>query len=249
MNPRFPIVVWIAVWLALGWARADTVHLKTGETLEGSILRETDTNITVEVELAGGTILSTAIISRDQIAEVVRSTPEQLAQRAMERAYANTRKYQLDPMTSYAPDYYRLVIDGVLLRFLADYPNSPHTNAVEARLHEWVIEQGTVASGKAKYNGIWMRAEEVARLRTEARAHSNTNPDKTTAKTPSPSASGKASASDLAATPTMETATAGTAAQRDVVDQVGGFIRQYWVVGIIAVVVVLWLCVHIFTHD
>jgi hypothetical protein len=249
MNTRFPIVVWIVVWLALGSARADTVRLKTGETLEGTLLTETDTNITVEVEHAGGTILSTEIIDRNQIAEIVRSTPEQLAQRAMERAYANTRKYQLDPMTSYSLDYYRLVIDGILLRFLADYPDSPHTNAVEAKLHEWVVEQGTVASGKAKYSGIWMRAEEAARLKAEARARSNPDLNKAQNKAPSSGATGKASVTGLAATPTAESATAGTAAQRDVVDQVGGLIRQYWVIGIVAVVGMLWLCVHIFTRD
>jgi hypothetical protein len=249
MKARYLIEVGFAVWLALCSARADTVRLKTGEILDGTILGETATNITIEVEHAGGTILSTEIIDRDQIVEIAHSTPEQLAQRAMERAYANTRKYQLDPLTSYSPGYYRMVIDGVLLRFLTDYPNSPHINAVEAKLHEWVVEEGVVASGKAKYNGIWMRAEEATRLKAEARARSIPNATKTPTRAPSPNASGKASATDLAATPTVETATAGTAAQRDIVDQVGGFIRQYWVVGIIAVVVMLWLCVHIFTRD
>jgi hypothetical protein len=249
MNARYSIVIWFAAWLALGAARADTVRLKTGEIFEGMILTETDTNITLEVEHAGGTILSTERFNRDKIAEIVRSTPEQLAQRAMERAFANTRKYRLDPMTSYAPDYYHLVIDGVLLRFLADYPDSPHTNAVEAKLHEWVTEQGSVASGMAKYNGVWMRADQVARLRAEAQTRSSVDLNKTPSKAPSAGSTGTPSANGLAATPTMETATAGTTAQRDVVDQVGGLIRQYWVVGIVAVVGMLWLCVHIFTRD
>lgn len=249
MNARSLIVVWLAAWLALGAVQADTVHLKTGETFVGTILRETDSTVSIEVEHASGTILSTEIFRRDEIAEIVRSTPEELAQRAMERAFANTRKYRLDPAASYPPDYYPLIIDGVLLRFLSDYPNSPYTNVVQSILNEWRAEQGTVASGMAKYNGVWMRSVEVARRKAEAQARSSPDRTQVPGKTASTNSAGKTDATGLAATPTVETATAGTAAQRDVVDQVGGLLRQYWVVAIVAVIGMLWLCVHLFTRD
>jgi hypothetical protein len=246
MNLRHRTVVLLVGWLWLGAARADTVRLKTGATFEGTILSETDTAVSIEVEHAGGTILSTETFKRDEVAEVVRSTPEELAQRAMERAYANIQKYRLDPGTSYSPEYYRLVIDGVLRRFLTDYPNSSHTNAVQAKLNEWITEQGTVASGMGKYNGIWMHAEEVARRKAEAQARSNPDRNKALGKSAS---TGTADATGLAATPTVESATAGNPVQRDVVDQVGELLSRYWVVAIVVVVVMLWACVHIFTRD
>ena len=175
MNARQPIVVLIAVWLWLGVGLADTVRLKSGVTYEGTIVSETDAKVSIEVEYAGGTILSTESISKDEIAEIVRSTSEQQAQRAMEHAYANTHKYNLDPATSYTPNYYQLVIDRVLRRFLVDYPDSPHTNAIQAKLKEWVTEQGKVASGLVKHRGVWMRPEEVTRRSTEAQVRPATD--------------------------------------------------------------------------
>ena len=220
MNARYSIVVLITGWLWLGTALADTVRLKSGETFDGTILSETDTNVSIVVEYAHGTILSTEILNKGEIAEIVRSTPEQLAQRAMERAYANTQKYSLDPATSYTSNAYRLVIDGVLRRFLADYPNSPYTNAVQAKLTEWIAEQGKVASGLRKYRGDWMRPEEFARR--------NAPVDRVKA---------------------AESAPAVATAPKDVVAQIGELLSRYWVLAIAVVVGLLWLCVHIFTRD
>jgi hypothetical protein len=237
------IMVLLAGSLGLGIAGADTVRLKSGASFEGTILNESDSNVTFEVERAGGTILTTETFSRDDIAELVRSTPEERTQHTMERAYANTLRYRLDPMVSYSPDTYRLVIDDVLLRFLADFPNSPHAEAVQAKLKEWMAEQGTVSSGMAKYNGVWMRAADAAQKRAETVARTGSDRNRPQSQTASPRAT------DKSAPVTMETATAGTSAQRDVVDQVGEFISRYWVVGIVSVVLMLWGCVHIFTRD
>jgi len=226
MNARYPIVVLIAGWLWLGAALADTVRLKTGETFEGTILSESDAKVSVEVEYAAGTILSTETFNKDEIVEIVRSTPEQLAQRAMEHAYANTQKYKLDSAHNYTLNYYQLVINRVLRHFLADYPDSPYTNAVQAKLKEWIAEQDMVTSGLHKYHGVWIRAEEAVRRNAEAQARS---------------AMGRGRA--------VETFTADTPVQRDIVDQVGEFLRRYWVIAIVAVVAMLWLCVHIFARD
>jgi 7,8-dihydroneopterin aldolase/epimerase/oxygenase len=372
----------IVLMCLAGFALADSIRLKTGESYDGTIVNETDTTLSIEMERAGGSILSTETINKDQIAEIGRATPEELAQRAMERAYANTRKYKLDPLTSYSPDFYRSVIDGVLRRFLADYPTSPYTNVVQAALSEWIAEQGTVASGMGKNNGTWMTAAEAAKRNAEAQAraafdrsrmlmsqgqfaaaieqlkvvlarsrspsdllearqltldatrrwaealegqrtilnqdikrtedaiakaqaarsaaesrvggeiqHFGADPyvvrarndlriaearmtqlrstlaaldsqiadvrsrvaGATTAagtnQVASAGPSAKGETSGLAATPTLETATAGSAPQRDVVDQVGGLFRQYWVIAVAVVVGMLWLCVHIFTRD
>ena len=68
MNARHSIVVLIAGWLWLSAALADTVRMKTGVTYEGTIVSETDTKVSIEVEYAGGTILSTESINKDEIA-------------------------------------------------------------------------------------------------------------------------------------------------------------------------------------
>jgi hypothetical protein len=226
MNARHLTVLSLAAWLWLGSSLADTVRLKTGETYEGTILSETDTNVSIEVEYASGTILSTEIFSKKEIADIARSTPEQLAQRAMERAYANTQKYELHSTHNYPFNYYQQVIDRVLQRFLADYPNSPYTNAVQAKLQAWTAEQAKVASGLRNYKGVWMLAEEAARRNAEAQARLAAERAKPT-----------------------DAVTTGDSSQKGIVDEVGGLLSRYWVVAIVVVVGALWLCVRIFTRD
>src|SRR5258705_3580750 len=207
MNARSLFVILLAASLWCGGVLADSVRLKTGETFEGTILSETETNIRIEVEYASGSILSTEVFNKDEIAEIARSTPEQLAQRAMERAYANTQKYRLDLTHNYTPNYYQMVIDRVLQRFLTDYPDSPYTNTVQTKLKEWTAEQGMVANGSRKYHGVWMRADEATRQNAEAHP-----------------AADRAKATEAAAV--------STSSQRDVLDQVGGFLRQYWAIAL-----------------
>ncbi len=177
MNLRRFLLVLLAGGLSA--APADTVRLKNGETYEGTILSETNASVSIEVEQAGGTILTTRTFRRDEIAEIRRSTPEEIGRRDMERAFARTQRYRLDPNTSYPPEYYRQVIDGVLKKFLADYPDSPYTNVVAAQLRQWIAEQGTVSSGMAKFNGKWMSAAEAARLSAETRFRSAVERGKT----------------------------------------------------------------------
>jgi len=204
---------------------ADTVRLKSGLTYEGTIVSETDAKVNIEVEYAGGTILSTESISKDEIAEIVRSTSEQQAQRAMEHAYANTHKYNLDPATSYTPNYYQRVIDRVLRRFLSitrtrltrmrSKPNSKSGSPNKAKSPAVLVSTAASGSGPKKLTD---QAEAQVRPATEH---------------------GKASESAMASTP----------AQRDIVDQIGELLRRYWVIAIVAVVAMHGCASPLFTHD
>jgi hypothetical protein len=377
MNCRCSIAISLGLLFWLCLASADVIRLRSGESLDGTVVNETESTLSIAVERAGGTILSTETVNKDQITEIIRATPEQLAQQAMERAYANTQKYRLDPRASYTPSYYDQIIDGVLRKFLKDYPDSPYTNAVQAKLKEWLVEQGTVTSGLGRYNGTWMSAAEAAKRNAEAQlatvldrgkmllaqsqfaaaieqfnfvaTHAQAPGDQTEARQLSLDATRRwaetlerqrnslaaeikhsednlskaqsalqaaehrpssvpsdvqrfgvdpyvirgradvknaesrlaqlrdtASALDRqitdvrsriggaadtakiasagtttksAVTQSPESATAGTAVQRDVVEQVGDILRRYWVLAIVVVVAMLWLCVHIFTRD
>ncbi|HUK81367.1 MAG TPA: hypothetical protein VLZ12_01925 [Verrucomicrobiae bacterium] len=116
---------------------ADTIQLNDGTALDGTIVSETPTDVTIEVEFAAGTITKTQTVSSNEIAQIIRSTPEQRAVRAMEFAYQRTLRYNLDPNRSYSPRYYDDVINSVFQRYLADYPGSPHTLQISARIQEW----------------------------------------------------------------------------------------------------------------
>jgi len=153
----------VVAWLLAGLcARADTIKLKDGTTVEGEIVAEDNSTVAILLEFAGGTITQTRHISKADIAVITRWTPQQKAERETQREYENLQKYQLNPINSYPADYYDQVISNVFRVFLAKHPNSPDVSNVTARITEWRAERNLVAAGNVKFHGRWSPAAEVA---------------------------------------------------------------------------------------
>ena len=144
-------------------AHADTVKLKDGAVLEGDIVSEDDTQLTVEVRFAAGTITSKRTVRKTDVVQITRLTEEQKAQRAMERAFDQVQEYQLDPGTSEPLSYYDHVVNDVFHPFLHLYPNSPHEEEVNKKIAEWTAERDKVASGLARMGNEWMPRGEAER--------------------------------------------------------------------------------------
>lgn len=147
--------------LAVG-AHADTLKLKNGTAIEGSIVAETDAEYTVEQSRAGGSIKTKETIRKSDVAEVVRATAEQKAAQVMKLAYDATQRYKIDPKKSYPKDYYDKVIELSFRKFLADYPQSPYKKEMEERIAVWEAEREKVLAGQVKRDGQWVSAEVVA---------------------------------------------------------------------------------------
>ena len=77
MKQAFALLLIAAVMLS---ARADTVVLKTGQALEGKILKNDDNGIQLQVQYG------TMIIAQDKILRVEEDTPETLAAREEKEA-------------------------------------------------------------------------------------------------------------------------------------------------------------------
>ncbi|HXI83458.1 MAG TPA: hypothetical protein VNL17_05135 [Verrucomicrobiae bacterium] len=153
----------LAVWLLAGlYARADTVKLKDGTALEGEIVSEDASSLSILLEFAGGTITQTRRVDRADIAAVIRWTPEQRAEHQIARDYENLQKYQLSPSDSYRVEYYDQVISDVFGAFLKEHPNSPYASNVTERIVGWKAERDLVAAGNVKFRGRWSPAAEVA---------------------------------------------------------------------------------------
>src|SRR5207245_2752372 len=80
-------LLWMALALGTCCVHADTVKLKDGTVLEGSITAENDTTLSIYIERSGGTITQTREINKADIAKVVRWTPEQKSEWQMKRDY------------------------------------------------------------------------------------------------------------------------------------------------------------------
>lgn len=153
-----------AVMLAIASAAADTIKLKDGTVLDGTILSEDDHQVIIEVRYASGTITKQETVNKADIAELTRLTAEQ-------KAYQATLKYQLDPNNSYPQAaYYDQVITSVFRRFLADYPQSTNAGEVSGRIAQWEAERDRVAGGQVKHQGTWMSTDEARPLIAEDRA-------------------------------------------------------------------------------
>jgi hypothetical protein len=161
MGRQIHHAVFVSLCLALAAAflaaaHADTVVLKNGTTIEGTIVAEDDSQLTIEVQYAGGTITKRDTISKSDIAEIRRLTDE-------EKAWLEVQQLALNPLSSFSLERYDTAIHGVFRPFLERFPDSAHREEVTAKLALWEAERAQVAAGMTKYRGQWMSAADAVK--------------------------------------------------------------------------------------
>jgi hypothetical protein len=125
---------------------------------------ESKTNVSIYLEFSHGTITQTRPINKDAVADIIRWTPEQKAQWLAQRDYQSLQRYQLNPNTSYALEYYDKIIHDVFDKFLTQHTDSPSAENVTEHRAEWMAERDLVAAGNIKFRGRWSPAAETAPL-------------------------------------------------------------------------------------
>src|SRR5581483_5043345 len=83
-------------------AAADTVTLKTGDKLNGKITSETDSQVTMRVQVSA-TISDERTINKDEIASIEKEQPDELA-------FQDLRNLKPDPQMSYSADTYDRIL-------------------------------------------------------------------------------------------------------------------------------------------
>jgi hypothetical protein len=154
----------VLTWAGMASAAlADTVVLKDGTVLEGEIIEETASRVTMRVELAGGTITQTRALSKSDIAEVRRWSPEDRRLKEMQRDYERLKPLQLHSQSNYRLEDYDWVIRDRLRPFVERYGDMEKGPEIAALLQAWIEEREKVASGMVKRRGVWMSVEEAQR--------------------------------------------------------------------------------------
>ena len=97
-------------------------------------------------------------MKKTDVAEVVRSAPEQKAAKQLQRDYVTLQKYQLNPTNSFPQTYYGQVITNAFLKFLTDHPASTYQADIDGRIAQWQAELSQVSTGMVKYQGKWITA-------------------------------------------------------------------------------------------
>jgi hypothetical protein len=136
----------ILLVLPLTTALADTIKLKSGQTLEGKIVKSDATTVTVELKFSP-TITDQQSIARADIAAIS-------VQSADEAAYAKLREIQ-PPATALDSSGYQALIDGQLNPFLKKFAYSPRVADVKAKIAELQADITRLENGEVKVAGTW----------------------------------------------------------------------------------------------
>lgn len=135
-------------------ALADSVTLNSGEQLEGKILNETDTQLTIDVKVAEG-ITDQRVLAKTDIKSVNKTTPEEVAY-----AEGSLKNFKVGP-NSFQPAAYESMLLA-LNNFQTKFPGSAHSQEVQLAIDALKQEQARVRGGELKWNNQWYNAKETS---------------------------------------------------------------------------------------
>ena len=136
----------------------DVVTLNSGEVIAGRITSENDTQLVIEVSNLSRTIFSTRTVSKSEIKNNQRETPEAKQERL---AYEAVLRYRLNPDQEFTTAQYD---DGVAAcqKYLETYPASAYAAVVRQLGVQLQKEKEQVESGLVKFDNRWMSASQKA---------------------------------------------------------------------------------------
>lgn len=136
--------------------QADIITLKSNERIEGKVLSENASTITIEYKLTPK-IKDTKIINKADIKELIRQSDALLEfeDRALKKILPTA-----DLMNAAE---YEVIIQDKLRTFAAKYPGTPETAEVEKIITTLSEEKNKVLEGQVKMMGKWLDATSVKR--------------------------------------------------------------------------------------
>jgi hypothetical protein len=150
------LLVWLGGILLISNVLADTIILKNGDKVQGTIISENDAQVVVEHRRAGGSIVTHDTVAKSNIRNIERDTPEQKQEQL---TYEALQRHKLDPNQEYTKTQYASGINA-FNDFLIAYPGSKFADEVTSKRDAWTSEQSYVERGQVKLNNQWMTASE-----------------------------------------------------------------------------------------
>lgn len=141
-------------------AFADTIILKSGEKIEGKVLSETATEMTVEVKISAGVTDQTKI-AKDTIAKIEKEQPDLVTWQTLKNVKLGVNSL---PASQYESAM------RPLQNFTTDYPNSVHKADAEKIIAALAEEKKRVDAGEVRLGQRWLSKEEVAKERYQINA-------------------------------------------------------------------------------
>lgn len=147
-----PLAFCVALlFIPLVSAPADTVKLKSGDTVIGTIISDTDKEVVMDV------LISAGITDQKNFAKAdVESVSKTAADTG---AYEGIKDYRVGSHSLQLAAYPAMV--KPLEAFLKDYPQSSHAAAVKEALAAFKQEEARVKAGELKWDNRWYSVEDV----------------------------------------------------------------------------------------
>jgi hypothetical protein len=149
---RYIIALAVTLLGFVGLTKADTIILKNGDKIEGSILSQSPSEVVIEYN-ATPTIKDQKTVSRDEIVKID-SIPKD------DKAFVDLGDLA-SPPTVLETSLYDLLIDKKIPEFLAQYPYSRHTSELREDLRILEGERSRLRQGDRKINGTWITAAQI----------------------------------------------------------------------------------------
>ncbi|MFN0130852.1 MAG: PTPDL family protein [Verrucomicrobiales bacterium] len=147
----FPTAIAFAILTAVA-AQADTIKLKDGKTIEGTIVSEDTSSVTIRTTIVGN-IPDNKVVPRSDIASIVKKTPEDSAAEAVLKLLPTEDFLQ--------PSHYNKLIAEGPDKFLAQFPNSKYRAEILSLKKTLTEEQAQTRRSMRKVDGKWLNGEEL----------------------------------------------------------------------------------------
>lgn len=157
LKPRFLFSASAIFGALAAGAFADTFTLKNGEKLEGRVLRESDTEVVVEVQLSSS-IKDERTIKKTELASIEKVKPDEEAWKQLETLTLGNES--LEP-----EDYTKAVTR--LRTFATEFPKSPKAADANTRATAFEEEKKRTEAGELKLDGKWLTKDEVSREKVQ----------------------------------------------------------------------------------
>lgn len=138
--------------LSVVTAPADTIKLKDGKSIDGTIIAEDASSVTIKT-IVVGKITDNKVVPRSDIASVVKKTPEDDAADAVKNILPTDDFLQ--------PSAYNKLIAEGPDKFLATYPNSKYRAEILALKKSLTDEQAQTRRSMRKVDGKWLNGDEL----------------------------------------------------------------------------------------
>ena len=156
LNPaRFLPCLAVLATMVCATALADTITLTTGEKVEGKIVGETDTELTVSVKISAA-VTDEQIIPKSKVAKIEKEQPDELAWQAL-------KNLKLGANSLPAAQYDAVI--RPLQGFVNEYPKSAHAAEANLLLANFAGEKKRVEDGEVRLGDKWLSADEVSKER------------------------------------------------------------------------------------